>query len=802
MNNRKSNGNKRNSNRKNITSMRGSKSTKKTRTTLPNKNRAKKPELEVNEFKRYNPRDRKKTTVKSGITEIIYGSRIRMLLIFFIVLFLALLGVIINLQFVRGDELKRMEYNQSISSIEISAKRGIIYDCNKKALAISANVDTITVNPSYMVVKSDGVVNESKTKDLRERIATKFSQIFELDYAEVLEKLNSKKSVETIISKVEATKVDELRKWLNENNLNAGINIDEDTKRYYPYNNLASNLIGVCGNDNQGLDGIELSYDSILKGTNGKLTTAISVDRDVIPDGDEKYIAPENGSNLYLTIDSNIQTIAEKYLKQAVEENNCKRGGNVIIMDPSNGEIKAMATYPDYNLNDPYVPNSAISDGWDGLNAQDKINRIYTMWRNKAVLDTYEPGSTFKVITASIALEENLAETDTPGDFYCNGSQVVNDRVIRCTATSGHGSETLRNALENSCNPALIQLGQRIGADTFYKYLNAYGFMEKTGVDLPSEGSSSFWKRENVGPVELATMSFGQRFTITPLQLVRAASAIANDGVLVTPHVVKAIENVDTGTIKNIDKNEVRQVISAETAAKMRNMMTSVVEQGGGKNAKVKGYSIGGKTGTSEPDPGHMENGYVASFLAIAPAENTKLVVLLTLYGPQGYNYYGGAIAAPAVSQILSEALPYLDIPSNETSQDANTNLISVPNIKGKTVSEAQKIITASGLKYIVNGTADEMVQEQVPIGGTQLMSGGIIKMYTAGNTDRVSQVVPDLKGVSLAQAKIMLEAKNLNVSSVGTGIVIAQNPKAGSNADEGTAVSVTLQEATGETQH
>lgn len=802
MNNRKSNGNKRNSNRKNITSMRGSKSTKKTRTTLPNKNRAKKPELEVNEFKRYNPRDRKKTTVKSGITEIIYGSRIRMLLVFFIVLFLALLGVIINLQFVRGDELKRMEYNQSISSIEISAKRGIIYDCNKKALAISANVDTITVNPSYMVVKSDGVINESKTKDLRERIATKFSQIFELDYAEVLEKLNSKKSVETIISKVEATKVDELRKWLNENNLNAGINIDEDTKRYYPYNNLASNLIGVCGNDNQGLDGIELSYDSILKGTNGKLTTAISVDRDVIPDGDEKYIAPENGSNLYLTIDSNIQTIAEKYLKQAVEENNCKRGGNVIIMDPSNGEIKAMATYPDYNLNDPYVPNSAISDGWDGLNAQDKINRIYTMWRNKAVLDTYEPGSTFKVITASIALEENLAETDTPGDFYCNGSQVVNDRVIRCTATSGHGSETLRNALENSCNPALIQLGQRIGADTFYKYLNAYGFMEKTGIDLPSEGSSSFWKRENVGPVELATMSFGQRFTITPLQLVRAASAIANDGVLVTPHVVKAIENVDTGTIKNIDKNEVRQVISAETAAKMRDMMTSVVEQGGGKNAKVKGYSIGGKTGTSEPDPGHMENGYVASFLAIAPAENTKLVVLLTLYGPQGYNYYGGAIAAPAVSQILSEALPYLDIPSNETSQDANTNLISVPNIKGKTVSEAQKIITASGLKYIVNGTADEMVQEQVPIGGTQLMSGGIIKMYTAGNTDRVSQVVPDLKGVSLAQAKIMLEAKNLNVSSVGTGIVIAQNPKAGSNADEGTAVSVTLQEATGETQH
>lgn len=727
--------------------------------------------------------------------------RLKGFLVFIFIVFIALVAKIGAIQFIDGTWLKERAYSQSTSSTVVSAKRGTIYDSNGKALAISAEVDTVSVNPEYLVVKEKGEVNQEKTQELREKMAQKFAEIFSLEYDDVLKKLNSSRSVETIASKVETDKVTTLKAWLKENKISSGVNIDEDVKRYYPYNNLASNLIGFCGTNNQGLDGIELSYDDELKGTNGKLITAISVIQTAIPDQNEQYIAPENGSNIYLTIDSNIQTIVEKYLKQAVEENNCQRGGNAIAVNPENGEILAMATYPDYNLNDPYTPNESLSKGWDKLSSQEQSNKLYSMWRNRAVLDTYEPGSTFKIIAASIGLEEKIVETDTAGDFYCGGSETVSGTRISCANRSGHGSQSLRNALENSCNPALIQLGQRIGVSTFYKYLDAFGFFKKTGIDLPSEGTSSFWKEKNVGPVELATMSFGQRFTITPMQLVKAAAAIANEGKLVTPHVVKEIENPDTGTVKTIQTNEERQVISEDTANKIKDLMKSVVETGGGKYAQVKGYEIGGKTGTSEADPNHPENGYVASFLAIAPVDNTKIVLLLTLYAPKVRNYYGGSIAAPAVSQMLSEILPYLDIPSNN-SDEGNVELVSVPNVTNKTIAEAQKILKAAGLEYSSVGDADNIVSEQVPKSGTQLQKNGIVKIYAEGKDERVSQTVPDLKGVSLAQAKVMLKARNLNISSKGTGIVIAQDPKAGTSVDEGTVINVTLQEATTSGQH
>lgn len=729
----------------------------------------------------------------------------RMLIVFgfILLIFVILLGRVAWLQFVDGEELKRREYSQSTSSTLISAKRGTIYDSTGKALAISVDVDTISVNPEYIKAKGkDGKTDEEATNELKNKMADKMSEIFELDREEVYKKLTSSNSVETIVSKVETDKVSELETWLEENNAKAGVNIDADVKRYYPYNNLASNVIGFCGSNNQGLDGIELSYDDVLKGTSGRLTTAIDVTREAIPDQNEEYIAPENGSNIYLTIDSNIQTIAEKYLKQAVEENKCTRGGNVIIMDPSDGSILAMATYPDYNLNDPYTPNEWYSKGWDELSQQDQTNKLYSMWRNRAVLDTYEPGSTFKTITASIGLEENVVETDTQGDFFCSGYEMVADRKINCSKSAGHGSQSLRNALENSCNPALIQLGQRIGVSTFYKYLKAFGFFDKTGVDLPSEGTSSFWAEENVGPVELATMSFGQRFTITPLQLITAVSSIANDGVLVTPHVVKQIENPETGTITKVETKEVRQVISEDTADKMKSIMQSVVEEGGGSYAQVKGYTIGGKTGTSEPNPDKPEEGYVASFIAIAPVENVKVVCLLTLYDPQASNHFGGSIAAPAVSQILSEVLPYLDIPSNDSNSSTTTQTINTPDVVNKTVVEAQKILQSAGLEYSTNASADDIVKEQVPPKGTALTEGGIVKLYVEGNDERVSQTVPDLKGVTFEQAKIMLKAKNLNIASTGSGIVIAQDPIAGTSVDEGTVINVTLQQETNTTQY
>ena len=670
------------------------------------------------------------------------------------------------MQIVKGKELREREQLQSIASSTIDAKRGIIYDCNKKALAISADVDTITVNPKLITVKVDGNVDEEKTKSLKEKIAKEFSDLFKLDYNETLNKLNSEKSTETIAEKVETDKVKELKNWMKENSTYSGINIDEDTKRYYPFNNLASNLIGFCGSDNQGLDGIELEYDDVLKGTNGKLTTAISASQKAIPDSNKEYIAPENGSNLYLTIDSTIQSIAEKYLKQAVEENNCKRGGNVIIENPETGEILAMATYPDYNLNTPYEPNESIKDGFDKLSQTEKTNKLYSMWRNRAVLDTYEPGSTFKTIIASTALENGITTTDIPGDFYCSGAQKVADAVIHCAKESGHGSESLRQALENSCNPALIQLGQRIGKDTLYKYFKLFGLFDKTGIDLPSEGTSTFWDKKDVGPVELATMSFGQRFSITPMQLVKAVSAIANGGNLITPHIVKSIENTDTGTITNIETKIERQVISKDTSDKMKSIMKDVVEVGGGTYAQVQGYTIGGKTGTSEPDPNHKENGYVSSFLAIAPVENTKLVVLLTLYAPQTKNYYGGKIAAPVVSQILSEVLPYMNIPSNDT-ETAKEDLISTPNVKNKTLSNAKEILEKAGLKYEYSGSADDIITEQMPASGTQLTKGGIVMLYSEKNKERKEQEVPDLKGITYERAKNILASKKLNISII-----------------------------------
>ncbi|MGN1327254.1 MAG: peptidoglycan D,D-transpeptidase FtsI family protein, partial [Clostridia bacterium] len=534
------------------------------------------------------------------------------LLWFAIIFFLILLLLVVRLfwiQFVDASTLKEKAYKQSTSNIVISPKRGTIYDSTGKALAVSSDVDTISINPSLIAVKNDS----EATNALKEKVAKAFSDIFGLDYDETLVKVTSTNSIETIAKKVDADKVAELKQWMKDNDCYSGINIDEDTKRSYPYSNLASNLIGFCGSDNNGLAGIEYYWDKTLTGTPGKLVTSTDVTQESIPDTDEKYIAPENGSNITLSIDVNIQSIVEKYLKQAVEENDCKNGGSMILMDPSTGDILAMATYPDYNLNTPFEPNEALLATWDTMTSEEKTNSLYKMYSNKVVNESYEPGSVFKIILAAIGLEENIVETDTAGDFYCSGSEQVADRTISCAKASGHGSQSLRNALENSCNPALIQLGQRIGIDTLYKYFSAFGLFEKTGIAVAGESSSQFHTISSVGPTELATMSFGQRFTITPLQMITAASAIANDGVLVKPRIVTKIENPDTGAITNIEVEEVRQVISSETAAKVRNMMESVVTDGGGQSGAVAGYSVGGKTGTSEPDPNHPEDGYVAS---------------------------------------------------------------------------------------------------------------------------------------------------------------------------------------------
>ena len=382
--------------------------------------------------------------------------------------------------------------------------------------------------------------------------------------------------------------------------------------------------------------------------------------------------------------------------------------------------------------------------------------------------------------------------------FIANGYENVSGATIRCTS-SGHGSQTLRQALENSCNPAFIQLGSRIGADTFYRYMNAFGLFSKTNIATSGEVTGLYFG--TVGPVELATASFGQRFTITPLQLITAVSAIANNGILMQPRIVKQIENPDTNITTTIEPVQVRQVISKATAKEMTNMMESVVTDGGGKFGQVKGYSIGGKTGTSEPSPGSEEDGYVSSFIAIAPVENTKIVTLLTLYDPNGSSFYGGQICAPVVSQILSEALPYLGIPSNEEEStnkvvsNANNNLVTLPDVRNKTASEAKKILENLGLKTSISGNLDELVTDQVPKPGTSLSKDSIVKLYSKDNESRVSTSVPDLKNMSLYQARNAADSKNLNIKSTGSGKVISQDPSAGTSVEEGTVIQVILQE-------
>ena len=728
---------------------------------------------------------------------LIYTTKLRNTFIVIIVIFVLLLGRIGYLQFADGAYLTEMAYQQQAINQILSPKRGNIYDSTGNALAISAQVDTITINPNRIVGDTD-----EETKTLKETVAKGLSDIFELDYNETLEKVNSESQVETIIKKVEQDKVDELEAWMEENDISVGINIDEDTKRYYPYGDLASSVIGFCGSDNQGLSGIESKWDSVLTGTPGKIVSAKDSSQKEIPNAEENYISAENGSDITLTIDFKVQTTIEKYLEQAVEKYECEDGGNVIVMNPQTGDILGMACYPDYDLNSPYTPNSTLAKTYDSLSTEEKNEALYKMWSNKSVAESYEPGSTFKIITSSVALEEGITTPNKEGDFFCSGSQVVEDRTIDCwNKANPHGYQTLTDALENSCNPAFIQLAQRIGASTLYKYYQAFGLFESTNSGLYGEQTSIFHDLDEIGPVELATYAFGQRFQVTPLQMITAISCVANDGVLMKPNIIKSITNTDTGAVTEIQPTEVRQVLSKSTASQVKTMMESVVINGSGKNVQVSGYSIGGKSGTSEPTEANKDDGYVSSFVAISPIEDTQVVILLTLYDPQNeeYGYQGGNVAAPVVSQMLSEILPYLGVPSDTTEEDNNSeNLITVPDIRNKTITEAKKILTDAGFDCKVVSSGDEnstLVADQNPKPGAQLAANSIIMLYGEGDTVATSVEVPDLSNMNLSQATNALKAKNLNISVTGSGIVKTQDYTAGELVPEGTIISVTLKQ-------
>lgn len=650
--------------------------------------------------------------------------RMRFALICSTIIFLGLATRVGYIQFFEGEKLQQMAYLQQTLNRNINPKRGTIYDSSGKvALATSSSVETITVNP----------VNIPSNE--KEKVATELTQLFNLKYEDVLKKVSKKTAIETIAKKVDKNQTKELRLWMETNNITSGINIDEDTKRFYPYNNLASQIIGFCGSDNQGLAGIEAKYDNELKGEKGKIlkmTDAKGID---ITDTSEAYEPAKQGNDLVLSIDATIQGIAEKYLKEACIDNVCTDGGNILLMNPQNGDILAIASYPDFNLNDPYtINNEELKANWSNMTATERSNALQAMWRNKAISDTYEPGSTFKLVTASTALEEGIvASTDKEGEFCCTGYIEVAGVKMKCWRYyRPHGPESLRQALMNSCNPVFIGLGGRIGVTKYYEYLRKYGFLGRTGIDLPGEAGSIFLKESKVGPVELGTIAFGQRFEVTPIQMITMVSTIANGGIYTQPRIVKQIINSQTGEIKNIETVKKDRVISEDTAKKMLSMMESVVAEGTGKNAQVKGYAIGGKTGTSED--GVNTGKYVTSFIGVAPISNPEVAILITLYNPTGEGgHQGGGVAAPIASQVLGEVLPYLEIKKDNQDEEEKGE-VEVPNLIGLTRKEAKKTLEEEGLLIETKESLktnlddeDEKIKSQLPKAGIKIKQGSTV---------------------------------------------------------------------------
>ena len=649
--------------------------------------------------------------------------RIRYAFFVFVTLLVLLSFRLVWIQFVMGSELQAMAYRQHTLDRTINPNRGTIYDRNGTILASSATVETVSVNP--MIISSDN----------KEKVAKALSDIFELDYEKTLKKVKKRSSIETIVKKIDKKKADELRVWMEANDITSGINIDEDTKRYYPYNELCSQVIGFCGSDNQGLNGIEAKYDKTLSGEKGKISRASDAKGRALSGAAEEYISAIDGNSIELTIDVTIQSIVEKYLEEACIDNVCTDGGNVVIINPNNGDILAMATYPGYNLNTPYTINSEeLASMWSTMSSSDKSNALEKMWRNKAISDTYEPGSTFKLITASAALEEGLVTDIEQQSFACTGGIDIAGTYIKCWRYyRPHGSESLRMALMNSCNPIFIGLGQKIGVEKYFSYLEKFGLLSKTGIDLSGEANSIFIAKDKAGPVELATISFGQRFEITPLQLVRAVSSIVNGGKLLQPRVVKAVINSQTGEKQEFEPIVLAEnVVSKETSQKVLSMMESVVASGTGKNAQVLGYTVGGKTGTSED--GVNTGKYVTSFCGVASISDPEVVILITLYNPTGEGgHQGGGVAAPIGSQILSEVLPYLELKKDNTETLEEPFSVTVPNITGMSVKDATKALSDLGLSLTYDNQdleidkSNTFITEQTPKEGISINSGNSV---------------------------------------------------------------------------
>lgn len=709
--------------------------------------------------------------------------------------FFLLIVRIAYLQIVKGEELTIAAREQQTVDNVLTPERGKIYDRNYKVLASNMTVETLSISPE------DVRNNKKQTVD---EIAEKIHDVFGVDKETALERINSNTNFQYIKKKVGKSQADEFREYINKYNL-SGFRFTEDVKRYYPYGNFASHVIGFVGSDNQGLEGIEKVYDDVLSGVPGRIVTADQVSGMEIPDNYESYIAAEDGNSIVLTIDETIQHFAEKHLENARIENQLEEGAAAIVMDVNTGEILAMVTKPDYDLNEPFAITEAVEERYpeikeeledlEGAEYNARVTEVTQfLRRNKAVVDSYEPGSTFKIAVASMALEEQSVSLSD--HFFCGGSIKVADRSISCANRNGHGDQTFQQAVQNSCNPAFIQIGARVGSQTFIKYLKGFGFLQKTGIELPGEQEGIFHAEENFKEIDLATSSFGQSFNVTPLQMVSMAAAVANGGNLMKPHLIKQIVDKDMNVVKDILPTKVRQIVSKETSDTMRTILESVVSEGGGKNAYLAGYRIAGKTGTSEKQP--RGNGkYVASFIGFAPADDPQVVCLVILdQPPAGNTYYGGLIAAPVVKNILDETLQYLNVEPEYTEEEMQFIDILVPEVMGKAPDKAKQTIESAGLKVRIIGEGDR-VTEQMPKSNTKVSQNSTIVLYTEENIGKQMVTVPSVVGCAPAAANKILTDAGLNVkikgvsNTSGTAICAGQLPIGGSTVEAGTIITL-----------
>lgn len=718
----------------------------------------------------------------------------------------ALIGFrLFRLQVIDHELYESRAIDQQLRSTTITAHRGTIYDRNGRVLAMSATADTIYISPVEIAVYGEDV----------ELIAGGLAEILGLDAQSIAEKAADRSSwYKTIAVKVDQETADRVRAFKNEHGLN-GIKIETDTKRYYPGGTLAAHVVGFVGIENSGLSGIESYYDSGLTGRNGRVVRVKnSAGTDMLFTNFEDYRDARSGNNHILTIDAGLQYYLEKHLKQAVIDYDVRNGAGGIIMDVNTGEILAMASLGDFDLNDYQAVDDAVMD--EILSEPDAQKRSELLgaaqqkqWRNKALSDTYEPGSTFKIITLAMALDSGtVTENDR---FYCGGSVAVTGRntPAKCWKSGGHGSQTLIQALQHSCNVAFVNIGLRVGAETFYKYAREFGFFDKTGLDLYGESGSIWWdesvffNKDNLS--QLAAASFGQTFNITPLQLITAVSACVNGGNLMKPYILKEVRDPEGATLSVTEPTLVRRVISPETSSLVCKALEQVVgdkKEGTGKNAAVAGYRIGGKTGTSEKVAQNLEaeqKEYIVSFIGVAPMDDPRIAVLVLLDTPSnetGIYISGGQMAAPTVGKIFADALPYLGIEPQYSAEEMAELRCTVPSVTGMTVSEAKSALNSAGLSARVIG-AGERVTAQLPESGESLSARSAVFLYTEGGPASEQSTVPELAGMTAAQASEALADRGLflrlSQSGAADGLVSIQSIPAGSVVKTGTIIEVSL---------